>query len=154
MLRLSKLTDYGTVLMTTLAQRSDQPYSASELAEISHIAAPTVSKLLKQLAQAGLVESQRGSKGGYRLARSANDIDMAEVIAALEGPIALTECAGQDSQCGIGHTCGVRGNWQVINFAIRNALEGVSLADMARPIASPALEARLEPMTQLSQSAI
>lgn len=145
MLRLSKLTDYGTVLMTTLAQRQDVPHSAAELSEITHIALPTTSKLLKLLANASLVESQRGAHGGYRLARPATDISMADVIAALEGPIALTECSGDHSQCGITAHCGVKGNWQVINQAIRRALDDVSLADMTHPIRPSTLEVSLQP---------
>lgn len=143
MLKLSKLTDYGTVLMTALAQRQDLPHSATELADITHIASPTASKLLKLLANAGLVESRRGARGGYRLARPATEISMADVISALEGPIALTECAGEHSRCGITDHCGVRGNWQLINQAIKRALQEVSLADMTHPIHQEALEVEL-----------
>lgn len=134
MLRISKMTDYGTVVMTIMARDPDKLRSAADIAEESHIAAPTASKLLKALAHGELVESVRGAHGGYRLARPASEIDMAEIIAALEGPIAMTECAVHDGKCGIESDCDVRGNWQLINRAILNALESVSLADMVRPL--------------------
>lgn len=134
MLRLSKMTDYGTVVMTILAREPDSLRSAAEIAEQAHIAAPTASKLLKALAHGELVESVRGAHGGYRLARPAADIDMAQIITVLEGPIAMTECAVHDGLCGIESNCDVRGNWQLINRAILSALENVSLADMVRPL--------------------
>lgn len=134
MLRLSKMTDYGTVVMTTLARRPDTLRNAAELAAETHIAAPTVSKLLKALAHSGLVDSVRGAHGGYRLGRAAEDIPMSELISVLEGPIAMTECSVHDGKCGIESDCDVRGNWQLINRAILSALENVSLADMVRPL--------------------
>lgn len=134
MLRLSKLTDYGMVVMTTLAGAPHETRNAAELAAATRIGAPTVRKLLKQLAHEGLVDSARGVNGGYRLARAPQQINVAEVIAALEGPIGLTECSLDGSRCGIEGDCRVRGNWQVINTAVREALAEVSLADMATPM--------------------
>lgn len=134
MLRLSKLTDYGTVLMTALARRPDEQRSAAELAADTHIAAPTVRKLLKRLTHAALVESSRGAHGGYRLARTPEDISVADVIAALEGPLGLTECSLHDGLCGIESDCSLRGNWRIINRAIRKALTEVSLAEMTEPV--------------------
>lgn len=134
MLRLSKMTDYGTVVMTTLARRPDVLRNAAEIAAETHIAAPTVSKLLKALGHGGLVDSVRGAQGGYRLAKAANAIPMSEIITVLEGPIAMTECAVHDGKCGIESDCDVRGNWQLINRAILGALENVMLADMIRPL--------------------
>lgn len=134
MLRLSKLTDYGTVLMTALARQPGEQRSAAELAESTHVAAPTVRKLLKRLTHAGLVESSRGAQGGYRLARPPEDISVADVIAALEGPLGLTECALHEGRCGIESDCSLRGNWRVINRAIRRALTEVSLAEMTAPV--------------------
>lgn len=135
MLRLSKLTDYGTVLMTALARHPDEQRSAAELAESTHVAAPTVRKLLKRLTHAGLVESSRGAQGGYRLARPPEDISVADVIAALEGPLGLTECSLHDGLCEIESDCSLRGNWRIINHAIRRALAGVTLAEMVAPAA-------------------
>jgi FeS assembly SUF system regulator len=134
MFKLGKLTDYGTVVMTALAARPEALRNAHELADETHVAAPTVSKLLKQLAKSGLVESIRGAHGGYRLARSPDRITVAEVVCALEGPIALTQCSGHEGGCSIESHCGVRGNWRLINSAIRQALESVTLAQMAEPM--------------------
>lgn len=128
------MTDYGTVLMTALARDPAKLSSTADIAEQAHIAAPTASKLLKALVHGNLVESVRGAHGGYRLARPANEIPMAEIITVLEGPIAMTECAVHDGKCGIESDCDLRGNWQLINRAILGALENVSLADMVRPL--------------------
>lgn len=131
MLKLGKLTDYATLVMTELAATPQATSSAHELSDRSHVAAPTVAKLLRQLGQAGLVESARGVHGGYRLTRDAAAITVADIVVAVEGPVALTECAGSHSCCAIEHQCGVRGNWQLINSAIQHALESVTLAQMA-----------------------
>ena len=137
MLKLGKLTDYATLVMTELAATPQATSSAHELADRSHVAAPTVSKLLRQLGQAGLVESARGVHGGYRLTRDAAAITVADIVVAVEGPVALTECAGSHSCCAIEHQCGVRGNWQLINSAIQRALESVTLAQMAASAHKP-----------------
>ena len=132
MLRISKLTDYGTVVLGHLAQLDHSQASASEIAGATGVGLPTVSKLLKNLAKAGLVKSTRGAQGGYRLARDAADISAAEVIDALEGPVSITECSSDDSHCGIEAVCNVGNAWQRINVAIRRALQDVSLADLRR----------------------
>lgn len=123
------------VIMAVLADGGGQLRSAVEIADQAQVAAPTVRKLLKHLNQAGLVESARGARGGYRLARPALGISVADVIAALEGPIGLTECAAHQGRCGIEADCRLRPHWRVINAAIHEALAGISLADMARPAA-------------------
>ena len=138
MLRVSKLTDYATVVMTVLAgiaatQGADAVISAQELGVRAHLESPTVSKLLKQLAHAGLVASSRGVNGGYRLARAAERITIAEIVTAMEGPIGMTECSAHAGLCGHEPHCGVRVNWQRINQAIAQALGSVTLADMVRP---------------------
>ena len=135
MLRVSKLTDYATVVMTVLAgvaaaRGAEAVISAQDLAERAHLELPTVSKLLKQLAHAGLVASLRGVNGGYRLARAPERITIADVVTAMEGPIGMTECSAQAGLCGHEPHCGVRVNWQRINQAIANALANVTLADM------------------------
>lgn len=143
MLRVSKLTDYATVVMTCLALADgDEVLSAQHLAERAHLEVPTVSKLLKQLANAELVESRRGVNGGYRLARDATAISVADIVTAMEGPIGMTECSAQSGTCNHEPHCSVRINWQRISLAIRVALEGVTLADMIatspkRPIGIP-----------------
>ncbi len=131
MLRVSKLTDYATVVMTCLVD-ADGVLSAQALAERSHLEAPTVSKLLKQLAQAELVVSTRGINGGYRLAREPQAITIADIVTAMEGPIGMTECSAQAGACDHEPHCGVRVNWQRINQAIADALESVTLADMIK----------------------
>lgn len=131
MLKLGKLTDYGTVVMTTLAAEPDILRNAQDLAARTRIAAPTVSKLLKMLAKGGLVESVRGAHGGYRLTRAPAAITVADVIGALEGPIAVTQCAVHSGSCSLESDCGTRTNWRLINTAIRQALEAVTLAQMA-----------------------
>jgi FeS assembly SUF system regulator len=132
MLRVSKLTDYATVVMTCLAA-GDGVMSAQALAERARLELPTVSKLLKQLAQAELVASTRGINGGYRLARSPERITIADVVTAMEGPIGMTECSAHAGACGHEPHCGVRVNWQRINHAIAGALASVTLADMLHP---------------------
>lgn len=130
MLRVTKLTDYATVVMTVLAGRPDTVLSASELAERAGLEATTVSKVLKPLAQAGLVEGFRGANGGYRLARPAARIGLIDVVEAMEGPLAMTECSVHDGQCGLEHSCGARANWRRINDVVVEALRSVTLADM------------------------
>ena len=137
MLRLSKLTDYGTVVLAEMARQPERRHSASELAAALHLAAPTVSKLLKQLAKGGLVKSQRGAKGGYSLARPPEEITAVHIIDAIEGPVAITQCSMSHSRCGIESVCGVGHNWQRISLAIRDALRGVTLAQLSRPVALP-----------------
>ena len=132
MLRLAKLTDYGTVLMTTLAQ-SRARQSATELASSAQLPVDAVRKVLKDLARAKLVHAERGAHGGYTLARPASDISVTEIIEAIEGPIALTECSIHDHRCDIEQSCGARGNWHLINRAVRLALSQVSLQDLASP---------------------
>jgi FeS assembly SUF system regulator len=133
MLRVTKLTDYATVVMTALAARPDVVLSAPELAEQAGLEAPTVAKVLKPLAQAGLVEGFRGANGGYRLARAAETITLIEIVEAMEGPLGMTECSVHAGQCGIEDSCGVRANWRHINDVVADALRGVSLAQMLAP---------------------
>ncbi len=134
MLRIAKLSDYATGLMTQLARAPDRQVSAQQLALELGLPPPTVATLLKRLGRAGLVCSRRGAGGGYGLARLADEISVAEVIAAIEGPVALTDCALGDGHCGLEAECATRANWRLISQAVRVALESVSLADMAVPV--------------------
>jgi len=131
MLRISKLTDYGTVILAHLASHPDQQLAAAEVAERTRIALPTVSKLLKTLQRAGLVSSTRGSHGGYQLAKPATEITAVKILDALEGPFAITECSGEHSSCGLETNCRVGQAWQRVNGAIRRALTDVTLAQLA-----------------------
>ena len=130
MLRISRLTDYATVILASLA--GGGLASAADIAERTHIGLPTVSKLLKELQHAGLVRSVRGARGGYQLARAPAAISAAAIIDAVEGPVALTECAGGAGNCGIETTCLVGHGWQRISRAIRRALADVSLDALVR----------------------
>lgn len=134
MIRLSRLADYGIVLMTQLAVRPGLLVTAPDMALVSGIPVPTVSKLLKVLAQAGLLDSQRGVKGGYALVRPAEDIQVLDIIRAVDGPVGLTECTVEDEGgCRLEALCPTRTNWQRINEAVIGALEDITLADMAPP---------------------
>lgn len=148
MLRISKLTDYAVVLATELSQ-TDAPRSVAQLALGTGIPAPTVSKVLKTLTREGLVVSQRGKFGGYRLARPAETISIAELIVALEGPISVTECAesADGKACALHEDCGVRANWKKINRAVEAALEQISISDMSGP------EERLVPLLRSFRAA-
>jgi FeS assembly SUF system regulator len=135
MIRLTKQTDYGIVLMTRLALDPARQVNAPDLAFDVQLPLPTVSKILKVLARQELLTSHRGVKGGYTLARPPEAITVAEIIDALEGPIAMTECIEHSpGACIQEPVCPNRSNWQVINAAVRQALSGISLADMARPL--------------------
>ena len=143
MIRMSRLADYGVVLMTQLAARPEVLTTAPELSLLSGLPVPTVSKILKALAQDGLIESHRGNKGGYALVRRAEEVSVAEIIGALEGPIALTECVGAvEGSCDFETKCPTRTNWGKINAVVIGALEGISLAEMQTPnlafVAAPA----------------
>lgn len=144
MLRISRMTDYATVVLAALARSSAPQMTAAALAARTRIAAPTVSKLMKQLHRAGLVASTRGLHGGYQLARSAEHISAAAILDALEGPFALTECSTGHGQCDIEGHCRVSRAWQSVNGAIRRSLQDVSLAQLAgldaHPSHLPALE--------------
>lgn len=131
MFRLGKLTDYGALLMTALADEPARLHSAQELAAVTHVPPPTVAKLLKRLAKGALIEAVRGAHGGYRLSRPPAQITVADIVRALEGPIALTQCAEHNGQCSIESSCATSAHWQVINTAIREALEAVTLAQLS-----------------------
>ena len=134
MLRMTKQTDYGFVLLSRLALEPAQLVAASELAEETRLPLPMVSKILKLLARHGLLASHRGVKGGYTLARPAAAITAAEILRALEGPVALTVCIdGTPGECDREAFCEVRRPWQAINEAVDSALGRVTLADLARP---------------------
>ena len=142
MIRVTKLADYGVLLMSWFARAearhrrlgSKDPVpmvSATDLARHTGVPAPTVSKLLRQLAGAGLLDSTRGVHGGYRLARPATDIPVAALLEAIEGPLALTECMEEGPGCDMTSICSTRGSWGRINDVLKRALNRVSLEEMA-----------------------
>lgn len=131
MLRISKLTDYGTVILACLAANPGQRLTATEVAERTRLGLPTVSKLLKSFHRAGLLTSTRGARGGYQLARPAAAISAAAIIDAIEGPVAITECSGEHSHCEHEVSCSTGNAWQRINGAIRRSLDEISLAQLS-----------------------
>ena len=134
MIKLSRLTDYGVVVMSQMAQNISAMKTAPELAASTGVPTPTVSKLLKLLVRGGLVESRRGVNGGYALTKNIDDITAADIIEALEGPVALTACVdGSEADCGVESLCPMRGGWEKVNRAIRAALEEVTLAELSQP---------------------
>ena len=136
MFRLNRLTDYAVVVLAQMALRPGRLVNAAQVAQDTGVPQPTVAKVLNVLAKGGLIASQRGAAGGSSLARPAEEIDVAEIIQAMDGPIALTACveAATDS-CSVESLCPMRGNWERVNTAIRTALSNVTLAEMALPYA-------------------
>lgn len=137
MLRISKLADYGTVVMVYLAKHETELCSARDIAQQTHLAITTVSKILKYLINATLLRSVRGVNGGYCLQRPAAEISIAEIIYALEEQRGLIECRTQPNNCALQQVCHIKGNWQLISKAIEAALDSVSLAALAKPKLSP-----------------
>jgi FeS assembly SUF system regulator len=134
MLKLSKLTDYAVVVLIRLAadeQHGGAVQTSPCIASATGVPEPTVAKVLKSLSSAGLVVSQRGARGGYRLAKPVASVTIADVIAAIDGPIALTACVeAASSPCEVRGLCAVRGRWDLVNDAIEQALSNITLADM------------------------
>jgi FeS assembly SUF system regulator len=134
MIRMTKQTDYGFVLLSHLAQAPERVVNAPDLAAETRLPVPMVSKILKLLARHELLRSHRGVKGGYSLARPAADLTAAEIVRALEGPVALTVCIeGTPGECDREAYCQVRGHWQAINVAVDTALGQVTLEQLAMP---------------------
>lgn len=140
MLRIGKLTDYAIIVLGHMAKNPDRSYAATDLAKAAGVTIPTTSKILKALTRTQVLKSTRGAKGGYQLALPPEQTSVATIIYALEGPIALTECGLEHDACEQSSSCHTRGNWAVINRAIRTALESVTLADMAAPTPPPPQE--------------
>ena len=134
MLKISRLADYGMVLMHSLAKNQPLKLSAKQLADASHIPLPTVSKLLKCLSEVGLVQSLRGAQGGYRLGRSPQAISVADVIKAVDGGIALTDCVLSETTCSLIDRCELRGNWHYINDQVSYLLYQISILEMQQSI--------------------
>ncbi len=146
MIRITRLTDYGIVLLSYIAKSPEwRVYNVRDLSNDTRLPLPTVSKILKALTRKGVLVSQRGSKGGFRLARKPEDITVVDIIAALDGPIAITDCSEHEGLCDFEPKCCVRGNWQKINRAVRDTLETITLAEMARET-----QVNLKPVTMVT----
>jgi len=157
MIRLSRLADYGVVVLgrlATMREREAGPTTAAEIAEATLLPAPTVAKILKLLARGDVVCSHRGHQGGYSLARDPGAITVADLVTALDGPVALTACVdGHEGDCSIESMCAIRGHWDAVNTAVRKALESVTLADMILPGVPPMFQAGAEPTGSGKQTA-
>jgi len=149
MLKLSKLTDYATVILSYMAKDQVKMHAAQEISEVTGISLPTVSKILKLLVKSKVLSSVRGAKGGYLLAQSPENITIATVISVVEGPIALTECSTSHENCGHAAGCDIQANWSVINQKIFDTLESVTLADLSMPLKQP--EKILIPVTNFNR---
>ena len=146
MIRLTNLADYAVVVMAAAAREPAVKLSAARVAELTLIPAPTVAKLMGTLARAGLLTASRGGSGGFTLSRPPAEISVAQVVEAVDGPIALTSCAGGDANdCAMENHCAIRGHWGPINRAVRAALAAVTLADLVQPAAAAVLKTVQQP---------
>ncbi|MEE9345453.1 MAG: SUF system Fe-S cluster assembly regulator [Methylococcales bacterium] len=136
MLRISKLTDYSTVILGEMARSTALTFTTAELAASTGIAQPTVSKVLKLLGKSSLVLSIRGTNGGYQLASKPEQISVAQIISAMEGPIGITECCTTSETCNHASHCHISGHWGVINRAIETTLQTITLADLVSPVSA------------------
>ncbi len=134
-MRLSHLADYAVVLMTAAARRpAGERLSATELSADTGVPLPTAQKLMGQLAASGLLISARGASGGFALARPADEISLADIVEAVEGPIALTMCADSNNhECILDAHCRVKPHMGVVGNAVRGALGAVSLQQLSSP---------------------
>lgn len=130
MLRISKLADYSILIMRLFAVSPEASFNANTISAKTDLNPPTVKKLLKLLQSAGLVESTRGPQGGYMLARAPDEISLAAVIVAVDGPISVTKCILHNDSCDRSATCGAKANWQIVNDVIESALSNVSIFEM------------------------
>lgn len=132
MIRVSKLADYGTVIMAYMARMPSSSFTATEIASGTHVSLPTVSKLLKLLTRARLLTSQRGAHGGYILAKSIEQISLADIINALDGEVALTECSHKKGECIVEKNCAIRHQWRNISSVIYDVLQKINLGSMLK----------------------
>lgn len=140
MLRIGKMTDYALLLTNHLVTSPEALCTTEELAAATLLPLATVRKLLKQLVDAGIVASYRGAKGGYRLANAPGQFTIADVIDAIEGPIALTQCAIQLDACDLSSSCGLKSNWAYLNQMVNNLFQHITLDDMSRRVSDQVVE--------------
>ena len=132
--KLNRMTDYAIVVLGVLARQQGEILATAQLAELTGLKQPTVAKVAKTLVTAGLLDTQRGVHGGYRLARQASIISLVQIVEAMEGPIAVNDCVnGAQEPSFVNNCCFVSQNWNRVNLAIRNALDDVSLEDLIDP---------------------
>lgn len=157
MLRMSKMADYGTLILTTMVREPERIQSAAEIAALIRVPAPTVSKIMKILTREGLVVSLRGARGGYALSRQPSQISISQIIQAMDGPIGMTECSITPGLCTQESDCPVRANWQRVNRVVLHALDQVSLEQMIQPVPETVDVSALrrpapQPMAAINQS--
>lgn len=133
MIRLSKMTDYASVVLTHLASHPGELLNSQRLAEETRVPRPTVTKVLKLLTRAGLTVSEQGPRGGYQLARAPRQIDLADIIGAIEGPSGVTDCATDHDLCDLTEHCHVMDHWRTVSMQINQLLRSVTLAELATP---------------------
>ena len=134
MFKLNRMTDYAIVVLGVLAHRQGEILATAQLAELTGLNQPTVAKVAKTLMAADLLETQRGVRGGYRLARPAAATSLVQIVEAMEGPIAVNDCVdGAQAPCAVSNCCFMSRNWNRVNLAVRNALSDVSLEDLIDP---------------------
>ena len=146
MLRISKMADYSTVIMVYLAQTKEL-CSVTDITQATHLAKPTVSKLVKRLVHANLLISERGTKGGYRIARDPDNISLTEIINAIEERNGLTECSDNHGQCSLQATCGISQHWQIIDRAIDGVLSYIKLTSLINPSSNLKIESIITHVT-------
>lgn len=132
MLRISKLADYACIMMTCLARHAERSLNASELAHETHVNLPTVRKVLKLLLQHDFLTAVRGVQGGYQLKKSAREISVLEIVEAIDGPLAVTDCSHPLKNCDMKNQCMSQGGWQLINQTVRQALQSKFLQEWVR----------------------
>lgn len=133
MWRISKLADYGAIVLTAMADTAERTFSAAEIGSLTGLPVPSVSKILKILLRERIVISSRGARGGYRLARPAAEISTIEILHALDGPLGMTECIARPGRCRRETGCHVRSHWQMVNRVMLDALEQMTLQQMITP---------------------
>lgn len=148
MLRLSKMTDYALLVTDYLARRPAAHSSMPDIAAGTHVPQATVRKILKRLADAGVVRSARGVRGGYRLAETAGDISVARIIDAMEGPVAMTECNQPGNPCSLECHCQLRNNWIQINHWVNSFLGSITLSDLSGPVGGESLSRKMQQATR------
>lgn len=147
MLRISKLTDYGVLVLNELAGAGAVQLSSEEIAAKTGLSMPTIRKVMKALADSGLVLAQRGARGGYRLSRAASQIRILDVVQAFEGPVALTECSSDEDLCDITASCSLSSSWGGVNQLLVKVLTRVTLQDIRNPERQEQLVQSMVPMT-------
>ncbi|MDX8394420.1 MAG: SUF system Fe-S cluster assembly regulator [Mariprofundales bacterium] len=144
MIKLTRLSDYGIVLLSYMAKKPDKCHTAADLAMAANIPHPTVSKVLQLLLRQGLLQSTRGANGGYSLNCAPNSVSLHAIITALEGPVALTDCSRSQSNnssgCEQNTCCDLYRGWREVNNLLANTLDSIYLSDLLDPASMPRVE--------------